>query len=96
MSRVEGRLTLLNSMLGELYWGSYCMLTKVNGFARGLDWDGKYFFIGVTEHRYPEKLKNISNNIGLDTGVHLFDPNSFLNRFIRLPNAEAIHSVLVE
>ena len=43
---------------------------------RGLDHDGRYYFIGATEHRYPEKLKGISLNISLDTGLYVFDPET--------------------
>ena len=78
--RVNGKITLLNSMVGELWNGSYDLLTKTNGFARGLTYDGKYFYIGITEHRYPEKLLGISNNIGIDTGFFVFDPISKMSK----------------
>ena len=52
--RVNGKLTVLNSMEGELWSGSYDLVGKTHGFARGLDWDRKYYYIGITEHRYPK------------------------------------------
>jgi hypothetical protein len=95
VTRVNGKLTFLNSMMGELYHASYGMICKTSGFARGLAHDGKYFYIGTTEHRYPEKLKNISNNISLDTGFYVFDENSSLTKFYDMPMIEAIHSIVV-
>ena len=92
--RVDGKLTILDSMLGELYHGSYAMACKINGFARGLCYDGKYFYIGATEHRYPEKLVNISTNISLDTGFYVFDSNSSMTKFFSMPNIQSIHSIL--
>ena len=94
VTRINGKLTYLNSMLGELYHGTYDISCKINGFARGLAHDGKYFYIGATEHRYPEKLKGISNNISLDTGIYIFDSTSKLSKFYSLDNIEAIHSII--
>jgi len=95
VSRIQGKISYLNSMMGELYSGNKNKLTAINGFARGLDFDGKYYYIGVSEHRYPEKLQNISNNIGLNTGFYIFDPETNMTKFFPLPMAETIHSVIL-
>ena len=96
ITRVDGKLTLLNSMVGELWHGSYGMIGKTPGFARGLDWDGKYYYIGITEHRYPEKLYGISDNISMDTGFYVFDPKTKMSKFVNLTNIESIHSLIVK
>ena len=93
--RVNGKLTVLNSMVGELWHGSYSMLGKFSGFVRGLDYDGKYFYIATTEHRYPEKLEGISNNISLDTGFYIFDSKTKMSKFHTINNIESIHSIIV-
>ena len=95
VSRVNGKITVLNSMNGELWSASYGLLGKIDGFARGLDYDGKYFYIGCTQHRYPEKLTGISQNVGMNTGFHIFDPETKMSRFINMDNAESIHSILL-
>lgn len=95
ITRVNGKLTLLNSMLGELWSANYGLLTKTSGFARGLSYDNKYFYIGITEHRYPEKLLSISNNISLDTGFYIFDPISKMSKFYNMNNIESIHSLMI-
>lgn len=94
--RVNGKLTVLNSMEGELWSGSYDLVGKTHGFARGLDWDGKYYYIGITEHRYPEKLYGISDNISMDTGFYIFDPKTKMSKFVGLPKIESIHSLLIK
>lgn len=89
----DGKLCYVDSMRGELYDNSWNVVGKFPGFMRGLDWDGRYFFVGSTEHRYPEKLKGASLNIGLDTGFVVFDPESKMSRFCPLPQTEAVHSL---
>lgn len=97
ITRVDGKLTILNSMHGELWSGSYDLTSKVPGFARGLAHDGNYFFIGITEHRYPEKLYGISKCIGIDTGISIVHPSTKLTTFISLNDFfESIHSVIIK
>lgn len=88
-----GKLCYVDSMRGELYDNSWNVLGKFPGFMRGLDHDGRYFFIGSTEHRYPEKLKGASLNISLDTGFVIFDAETKMSRFCPLPQTEAVHSL---
>ena len=95
ITRVNGKLTLLNSMLGELWSGSYAKLTTTNGFARGLAYDGNYFYIGMTEHRYPEKLLGIRDKIDMDTGIFVFDDKTKMSKFYNMDMIESIHSIIV-
>jgi hypothetical protein len=95
ITRVNGKLTLLNSMVGELWCSSYGLVGKTSGFARGLAYDKKYFYIGITEHRYPEKLHGLSNNISMDTGFYLFDPITKMSKFYNMNNIESIHSLII-
>ena len=55
----------------------------------------KYFYIATTEHRYPEKLEGISNNISLDTGFYIFDSKTKMSKFHTINNIESIHSIIV-
>ena len=89
----DGKLCYVDSMRGELYDNSWNVLGKFPGFMRGLDHDGRYFFIGSTEHRYPEKLRGASLNISLDTGFVVFDSETKMSRFCPLPQTEAVHSL---
>jgi len=95
VQRIGGQLTYLDSMRGELRNTSWDVLGKFNGFLRGLDFDGRYYYVGTTEHRYPEKLHGLSRNISLDTGFHIFDAKNKMSRFFSLPVTDGVHSVLV-
>ena len=93
--RVGGVLTCLDSMRGELRMMNHRVLGKFNSFIRGLDYKEGYYFIGASEHRYPEKLKGISNNISLDSGIYIFDSESKMSRFLPVCETESIHSLIV-
>lgn len=94
--RLGGQLCYVDSMRGEVYNTTWTALAHFNAFVRGLDSDGKYFFIGVSEHRYPEKVRKGLDSIALDTGFHVLDPSSRMSRFFPLFQSETIHSVLVK
>ena len=94
VSRVGGKLTCVDSMRGTIIQSSYRTLGKFPGFVRGMDYDGKFFFVGVSEHRYPEKLYGDSLNIGLDAGVIVFDDNTKMSRFIAMPQITSIHALI--
>jgi hypothetical protein len=95
VSRFNGKLCYLDSMRGELYDNTWNCQGRFPSFVRGLDYDGCYYFIGATEHRYPEKLKGISLNISLDTGLYVFDAETKMSRFLELRQAEAVHSLIL-
>ena len=82
-------------MLGELWSASYAKLTTTNGFARGLAYDGNFFYIGMTEHRYPEKLLTIRDKIDMDTGILVFDNKTKMSKFYEMTMIESIHSIII-
>ncbi len=95
VSRFNGKLCYLDSMRGELFDNTWNCQGRFSSFVRGLDHDGRYYFVGATEHRYPEKLKGISLNISLDTGLYVFDPETKMSRFLELRQAETVHSLIL-
>lgn len=96
VNRFNGQLCYVDSMRGELFNTTWKKVGCFNAFIRGLDYDGKYYYVGASEHRYPEKLIGISENIGLDTGFFIIDPNTKMSRFFQTRATESIHSVIVE
>ncbi len=91
--RFNGHLCYVDSMRGELFDTTWRRAGHFYSFIRGLDFDGRYFYIGASEHRYPDKVN--SDNISLDAGIFVFDPNSKMSRFFPLPQTEAVHTVLL-
>ena len=74
---------------------NWARIASFNGYIRSLDFDGTYYYVGVTEHLYPEKLRGMSANISLDNGFHVLEPHSKLTRFFPLTNAESVHSLIL-
>ena len=93
--RHNGQLCYVDSMRGFLLTSNWIKQGVFNSFIRGLDFDGKYYYVGASEHRYPEKLKNQSLNISLDAGFYIFDPESKMSRFLVMREIESVHSVLI-
>ena len=56
--------------------------------------DGRYYYIGTSEHAYPEKLEGFVNNIGLDGGFYLFDPKTKMSKFFKAERTNAVHSII--
>ena len=82
---LNGKLCYLDSMRGDLYAGPEHKITHFNGFVRGLDFDGRYYYVGQSIHRYFLRLKGLSDNISLDAGIFLYDTVSQTSRFFPAP-----------
>jgi hypothetical protein len=56
-------------------------ITKFNGFTRGLDYDGRFFYVGQSLFR---GTLDQNNHFNLDAGIHIYDTFSNFSRFINL------------
>lgn len=65
---INGNLCYLDSMRGNLHTTSHKIKTHLNGFVRGLDFDGRYYYIGQSLHRYFDRMSGYTNNISMDCG----------------------------
>ena len=64
-------------------------------FTRGLDFDGRYYFVGQSRNRNYSKNIGVSKNISIDSGIIIFDNNTKVSRFLQLnPKLSEIHSIL--
>jgi len=96
VKRINGKLLYLDSMRGALKTMNWSTLGAFPNFVRGLAKDGKYFVIGASEHKYPEKVKNDSMNISLNSGFYIFDPESKMSNFIVMPQIDSVHDLIIE
>lgn len=78
---IADKICYLDSMRGNLHVGHQRVPTHMNGFMRGIAYDGEYYYIGQSLHRYFDRLDGFSNNISLDCGVHLYDPKTHMTKF---------------
>jgi hypothetical protein len=95
VNRFNGKLCYVDSMRGEFFDTTWTPVGKVSAFIRGLDFDGKYYYVGASEHSYPEKLFGQSSNISLDAGFYVFEPETKMSRFFKLLTTTTVHSLLV-
>ena len=92
---INGEIVIIDSMLGDIYKTSNKKLLNINGFIRGITFDGKYFYIGQSEHRHFNRLQDVSNNISINCGIHLYDEKSKVSRFISFENISNIHEIVI-
>jgi len=90
---IDGNLCYCDSMRGNFHITTHKVESTFNGFIRGLDYDGQFYIIGQSVHRYFDRMKGFSNNIALDTGFFIFDSDSKGCRFYSVPHILDIHTL---
>lgn len=91
----DGKLTYLDSRRGRFYIGNQNIAGEFPGFMRGLDYDGRFYYIGQSEDMYMSDLFGISNNIMLNAGFFLFDVDTKVSKFYSFKDLINVHDILV-
>jgi hypothetical protein len=92
----NGGLHILDSLPGHLRYNNMSIQGTFPAFTRGLDFSGGLYYIGQSKNRNYSKVMGVSNNISIDCGVVIFNPELKASRFIQFPHAIGeIHSVVV-
>ena len=94
ISVYNNKIHFLESMTGKFYCGNYNLISTLNGYIRGMDFDGKYFFIGISDHRATDKLRS-ANNFIINSGVFILDPINNFSNLIKVNNTSAVHSLII-
>jgi|APSaa5957512535_1039671.scaffolds.fasta_scaffold01525_12 hypothetical protein len=93
---LDGSITVLDSLRGELKTNNARAIGKFPAFTRGLDFDGIYYYVGQSRNRNYSKNLGLSLNISIDTAIIIFDPITKASRTIHFPQKlSEIHSILV-
>ncbi|MGP4105628.1 DUF4915 domain-containing protein [Virgibacillus sp. L01] len=93
---IKGDIVILDSMRGDVYKTSNKKLVNVNGFARGINFDGNYYYIGQSEQRHFDRLKDSEQGmIHLNCGIHVYDEVTNIGRFYSFESLSNIHSIVV-
>jgi hypothetical protein len=95
VTHIDKQLCYLDSMRGNLHLAAHKVAAHFNGFIRGLDFDGKYYFVGQSTHRYFDRMTHTSNNISLDCGVFVFDDSTKASKFYSTKPLTDINTVKV-
>ena len=90
-------MTVLDSLRGNLLSHNFQVIGTFPGFTRGLDFDGRFFYIGQSRNRNHSKYLGKSDNISIDSSIIIFDPITKVSKSIFLPTDIAeIHSLFVK
>ena len=92
---INGTLFYCDSMTGKVYSGSSKLMTEFNGFVRGIAYDGEFYYVGQSMHRYIDRRQGTTNNISLDTGVFMVDGTDKVTKFFAMPHLTDINTVFV-
>lgn len=92
---IRGKLWYTDSMRGKVYCGTEELPIEFNGFVRGIAYDDKFYYVGQSLHRHPDRLRKISHNISLDTGVFLIHKKSNMTRFFPTPTLTDINTIFI-
>ena len=93
---MEGSLTVLDSLRGQLKRENAIPVGQFPGFARGLAYDGQFYFIGQSKNRNFSRYMGLSMNISMDTSIIVFDQSTKVSRSLSMPpKLSEIHSIRV-
>ncbi len=90
-----GDLCYLDSMRGRFYTNDQVIAGEFPGFARGLAFDGRFYYIGQSEDMYMSRRFGTTNNIMLNAGFFLFDVDTKASRFYPMLDHMNIHDLLI-
>lgn len=91
---INGVLHYCDSMRGIISDTTWRTMTQFTGFVRGIAYDGVYYYIGQSAHRYIDRRSQTTNNISLDTGIFLVDAVNKVTKFFSIPDLTDINSVI--
>lgn len=93
---INGSMHILDSLPGHLRYGNLQIQASFPAFTRGLDFYGGYYYVGQSKNRNHSRVIGLSNNVSVDCGVIIWDPNLKVSRFLQFSNAIGeIHSIVV-
>ena len=92
---INDSIHVLDSLPGHLKFNNFKIQGTFSAFTRGLSYNNNLYFVGQSKNRNYSKVQGISNNISIDCGVIIFDPETKISRFIQLPmKIGEIHSIV--
>ena len=93
---INGLLHYCDSMRGNVHnstWKTF--MTGFNGFIRGIVYDGAFYYVGQSPHRYLERCQGYSNNISLDSGIYIVENSGKVTKFLQTCDLVDINTVFI-
>ena len=82
-------------MRGGFHTTDQVVAGEFDGFARGLAFDGRFYYIGQSEDMYMSKRFGTTNNIMLNAGFYLFDIGTKASRFYPMLDNMNVHDLMI-
>lgn len=93
---IDGKLWYCDSMRGKVHCGTEEAPMEFSGFVRGIAHDSRFYYVGQSLHRHPDRLRHVSNNIPLSTGIYMFDKESRMTKFFSIPQLTDINTIFIK
>ena len=91
---IDNSLHILDSLPGHLRFNNLSVQGTFPAFTRGLTRNKGLYYIGQSKNRNYSRVIGVSNNISIDCGVIVFNPELKASRFLQFPNTIGeIHAV---
>lgn len=87
------QLYMCNSMDCQVLKGDK-LLCQLQGYTRGIARHGRVLFIGQSEIRRLSRFRDRFSNLSLDSGIHVWNIDTYTSRFIKLP-VQGVFDILV-
>lgn len=92
---IDGNLCYLDSMRGNLHINNQTVAAGFHGFARGLAFDGNYYYVGMSEDMYMSRVFSVRDSIMMNAGFFMVDIDTRASRFYPMLNNMNVHDLLV-
>lgn len=90
----SGDLYVLDSMNGHLLKGFKHKKAEFQGFVRGVDFSGKFCYVGQSMHRHVSRMED-QLTTQISPGIHIVDLENGASHFVPTPDIENIYKIKV-
>ena len=93
---INGSLHVLDSLPGHLRFSNLAVQGTFPAFTRGLSFKDGLYYVGQSKNRNFSRVIGLSNNVSIDCGVIVYDPELKVSRFLQLPYAIGeVHTIVI-
>lgn len=94
ITMIDGDISFVDSMRGDLYITTQRIEAKFQGFIRGLTQDESYVYVGQSENKYMTEKFGRGNTM-LNAGFYLYSRDKKVSRFYSMPDIMNVHDLLI-
>ena len=92
---INGSIHVLDSLPGHLRFNNLAVQGTFPAFTRGLGYSNGLYYVGQSKNRNFSRVIGLSNNVSIDCGIIVYDPELKVSRFLQLPYAIGeVHTIV--